>query len=83
MSIMACTCTPGTCSHVAGCVVCIIIYLLLQVYTMGIYNNKIYLLNMLKIYIAINTTTATMLVSNLPCWKFENKCSMPMACTVC
>ena len=26
---------------------------------------------MLKIYIA--TTTGTMLVSNLPCWKFENK----------
>ena len=34
-------------------------------------NNNKSLTSMLKIYVA--TTTETMLVSNLPCWKFENK----------
>ena len=33
---------------------------------------------MLKIYVA--TTTETMLVSNLPCWKFKKYARMPMAC---
>jgi hypothetical protein len=39
-----------------------------------------YMTCMLKIYVATTTETETMLVSNLPCWKFKKYARMSMAC---
>jgi len=49
--------------------------LIILTYTVQVYPGTRV---MLKIYIA--TITGTMLVSNLPCRKFEKNARMPMAC---